>query len=65
MHQREAGRARKKRKSCFLGAVYMGGGTGRLPGRDVCRDGTFYIPGLHENVSTRDDLTRGQFAKSA
>ena len=47
----------------------MGGGTGRLPGRDVfypdfknClygrRDGTFFIPGLHENVSTRDDFTR-------
>ena len=27
-------------------------------GRDVCRDGTFFIPGLHENVSTRDDFTR-------
>ena len=26
-------------------------------GRDVCRDGTFFIPGLHENVSTRDDFT--------
>ena len=39
-------------------AVYMDGGTGRLPGRDVCRDGTFFIPGLHENVSTRDDFTR-------
>ena len=23
-----------------LGAVYMGAGTGRLPGWDVCRDGT-------------------------
>ena len=43
----------------------MGGGMERLPGRDVfypgfknClyerRDGTFSIPGLHENVSTRD-----------
>ena len=51
------------------GAVYMGGGTARLPERDVfypgfknClygrRDGTFFIPGLHENVSTRDDFTR-------
>ena len=47
----------------------MGGGTGRFlsrlsklficeAGRDVCRDGTFFIPGLHENVSTRDDFTR-------
>ena len=50
----------------------MGGGTGRLPGRDVfylgfknClygrRDGIFagsFIPCLHENVSTRDDFTR-------
>ena len=35
----------------------MGGGTGRLPGRDVCRDGTLFIPGLHENVFTRDDFT--------
>ena len=26
-------------------------------GRDVCRDGTFFIPGLHENVSTRDGFT--------
>ena len=26
-------------------------------GRDVCQDGTFFIPGLHENVSTRDDFT--------
>ena len=24
----------------------------------VCRDGTLFIPGLHENVSTRDDFTR-------
>ena len=24
----------------------MGAGTGRLPGRDVCRDGTFFIPAL-------------------
>ena len=36
----------------------MDGGTGRLPGRDVCRDGTFFILGLHENVSTWDDFTR-------
>ena len=25
-------------------------------GRDVCRDGTFFIPGLHENVSIGDNL---------
>ena len=35
-------------------------GTGRLPGRGVCRDGAFagifFIPDLHWNVSTRDDL---------
>ena len=28
---------------------------GCLPGR---RDGTLFIPGLHENVSTRDDFTQ-------
>ena len=27
-------------------------------GWDVCRDETFFIPGLHENVSTWDDFTR-------
>ena len=27
-------------------------------GRDVCRDGTLFIPGLHKNVSTWDDFTR-------
>ena len=27
-------------------------------GRDVCRDGTLFISGLHENVSPRDDFTR-------
>ena len=32
----------------------MGGGTGR----DVCRNGTFFILGLHENVFNRDDFTR-------
>ena len=26
-------------------------------GWDVCRDGTFFILGLHENVPTRDDFT--------
>ena len=34
-------------------------------GRDVCRGGTLFIPGLHENVSSRDDFTAAQFAKSA
>ena len=28
------------------------------PGRDVCRDGTLFILGLHENVSVQDDFTR-------
>ena len=27
-------------------------------GRDVCWKETFFIPGLHENVSTWDDFTR-------
>ena len=35
-------------------------GKGRLPGRDVCRDGMFFKPGLHENVSNRDDFTHGR-----
>ena len=35
--------------------VYMGGGTG------VSWDGPLFIPGLHENVSTRDDFTRDNF----
>ena len=35
-------------------------GTGCLPGRDVCRDGMFFKPGLHENVSNRDDFTHGR-----
>ena len=38
-----------RNKNNCLGAVYMGGGTGCLPGRDVCRDGTFaeteHLPG--------------------
>ena len=32
----------------ILGAVYMGGGTGRLPGWDVCRDGT--LNGISRHV---------------
>ena len=38
----------------LIRTVYMGGGTGRLPGWDV------FISGLHENVSDT-----GRFAKSA
>ena len=37
----------------------MGGGTGRLPGRDVCRDGTFFIPALKTVYHGRRD---GMFA---
>ena len=50
----------------------MGGGTGRLPVRDVfypgfknClygrRDGMYFIPGLHEIIYTRDDFTPENF----
>ena len=63
--------------TAVIGAVYMEGGTGRLPGRDVfypgiksclCgrRDGIFsgpFIPGLHENIFTRDDFT-GDYLRS-
>ena len=46
-------------------AVYMDGGTGRLPGRDVCRDGTFAGTGRFSSwvymrmfLATWDDFTR-------
>ena len=37
----------------------MGGGTGRLPGRDVCRDGTFAGTG---HLPGRDVCRDGTFA---
>ena len=37
----------------------MGGGTGRLPERDVCRNGTFFIPGFKTFLYGRRD---GMFA---